>query len=495
MSAEADPRRSLRVLAALAVAAAGGCAARGPLLSPPSPAGAAERDCRALYAAVDARVERHGVRDAQAARIEGFPYLRVNRLLASFRDQARSAPAFEAWVDALAALDAAARRAELANLPATAGEPGSPGGTALAAPLGHCRAVLRRADARSGRLQRLLPARARVAPEYDERRRLLGLYPLTSQVVRSAVRRLHERRAPVFERAPAALAVHGQRLAYAPPAGRPAPVPLPAGDALGVPRPDRAARARLFARFAPVFVVDVASDADRIGIPSWTTDGQPYVDTARPAVYRHLSHTRLGDRTLVQLNYVIWFPRRPRAGPLDLTAGHLDGLTLRVTLDAGGDPLLYETMHNCGCYHMFFPTAGLERTVPDGPGAEPLWVPQRAPVLGPDERLAVYLAHGTHYVQGLSGAGDIGAGARVYAFDDYDTLRSLPVPGGGRRSLFAADALVPGTARAERWLLWPTGIASPGAMRQWGRHATAFVGRRHFDDPYLIARYFALAPS
>jgi hypothetical protein len=29
-------------------------------------------------------------------------------------------------------------------------------------------------------------------------------------------------------------------------------------------------------------------------------------------------------------------------------------------------------------------------------------------------------------------------------------------------------------------------------MRQWGRHATAFVGRRHFDDPWLFERYFAL---
>jgi hypothetical protein len=51
---------------------------------------------------------------------------------------------------------------------------------------------------------------------------------------------------------------------------------------------------------------------------------------------------------------------------------------------------------------------------------------------------------------------------------------------------------VPGTERGERWLFWPMGIREPGAMRQWGRHATAFVGRRHFDDPGLLARYFEL---
>jgi hypothetical protein len=36
------------------------------------------------------------------------------------------------------------------------------------------------------------------------------------------------------------------------------------------------------------------------------------------------------------------------------------------------------------------------------------------------------------------------------------------------------------------------GIASAGQMRQWGHHATAFVGRRHFDDPDLFERYFEL---
>ena len=50
--------------------------------------------------------------------------------------------------------------------------------------------------------------------------------------------------------------------------------------------------------------------------------------------------------------------------------------------------------------------------------------------------------------------------------------------------------MMPGSARAERFLFWPMGIASAGAMRQWGRHATAFVGRRHFDDADLFERRF-----
>ena len=70
--------------------------------------------------------------------------------------------------------------------------------------------------------------------------------------------------------------------------------------------------------------------------------------------------------------------------------------------------------------------------------------------------------------------------------------RSLPLPGGGFRSIYGADALVQGTERGERFLFWPMGIPSAGAMRQWGNHATAFLGRRHFDDADLIEKRFRL---
>ena len=36
------------------------------------------------------------------------------------------------------------------------------------------------------------------------------------------------------------------------------------------------------------------------------------------------------------------------------------------------------------------------------------------------------------------------------------------------------------------------GVREPGAMREWGRHPTAFIGRRHFDEARLIERYFVL---
>ena len=77
-----------------------------------------------------------------------------------------------------------------------------------------------------------------------------------------------------------------------------------------------------------------------------------------------------------------------------------------------------------------------------------------------------------------------------YELRDYDELRSLRRLEGGTRSAFGPDGMMPGTERAERFLFWPMGIASAGAMRQWGRHATAFVGRRHFDDADLLEKRF-----
>jgi hypothetical protein len=82
-----------------------------------------------------------------------------------------------------------------------------------------------------------------------------------------------------------------------------------------------------------------------------------------------------------------------------------------------------------------------------------------------------------------------------YSLADYSELRSLPVPEGGHRSMFSEDSLVPGSERLERLILWPTGVVSPGAMRQWGRHAVAFVGERHFDDPFAVETMFTETDS
>jgi hypothetical protein len=100
------------------------------------------------------------------------------------------------------------------------------------------------------------------------------------------------------------------------------------------------------------------------------------------------------------------------------------------------------------------------------------------------------IASRTHYLERLGFTAQ--PEGEPYAWDDYNSLRGLPLLDGGKRSLFGEHGILQASERPERLILWPMGVRSPGAMRQWGHHATAFVGRRHFDDPYLFDQLFHL---
>ena len=154
------------------VALLAGCASLDPYAAAPIAAhleapGAAG-DCARLLRDVDRRVDAAGARDAQAPRVPGFPYLRVDRFTAGLAaDAARLRGAgFAAWSELMALADRQARAAELAN----AAEP------TPAAALDACRYVLAVAD--NGEFDRLRDAA--VAPDdYSTMLRAVGLYPLT----------------------------------------------------------------------------------------------------------------------------------------------------------------------------------------------------------------------------------------------------------------------------------------------------------------------------
>jgi hypothetical protein len=287
------------------------------------------------------------------------------------------------------------------------------------------------------------------------------------------------------------------------------PLAAPAGGKViryAVPEPPPAdttpqVDAALFDRHQPVFELEITHEDDEPGALAWDpAQGRPVARREQPTVYQHVSLTRYRGRTLTQLVYTVWFGSRPADGPGDLLAGHLDGLVWRVTLDDQGRALIYDTMHPCGCYHYFIPTP---RATPiPAPADEPEWafVPQaiRAPLA--DQRVVLRVATRTHFLERvtLEERGDAGRGAVALQVLAQDRLRTLHViasgangaEGAATHSAYGPDGLVPGTERAERFVLWPMGIVSAGQMRQWGRHATAFVGRRHFDDADLFEKRF-----
>jgi hypothetical protein len=443
------------------------------------------RECSGWFRDLDAQVDAARVRDAQEARIPGYPYLRVNRLLASFREHAeRDERALQALVERMQALDLAARGHEIANLGA-------------AVPLERareCGSSLRAADLADARLRARLLERATVPDDYSTVMRVLGLYALTRWPFIAGVREYEEGVRAGLRAEPGT----GTVLRYGPPEAPPVPRPALAAmiaragsNPLGIPEPQGAALEALYAAHAPVFEIETAGAYDRPGALSWRAgDGVPSVDAAEPVVYRHLAWTRYRERALLQLVYTVWFSERPPESPGDILAGKLDGVIWRVTLAPDGAPLVYDSMHPCGCFHMFLPTPRALPVPAPHAGMEWMFAPQSLPAVADGERPVVRIASRTHYVERVTLARHAGAAQR-YAFRDYDELRSLPRPGGGSASIFGpADGLIAGTGRPERFLFWPMGIASAGAMRQWGHHATAFVGRRHFDDADLLEKRF-----
>jgi hypothetical protein len=440
--------------------------------------------CAARFADIDARVERAGVRDADSATIRGFPFLRIDRLLASLVDAAqRDEAARLAWLGRLAALDTSARALELRALERDAQQRAT-----LRAELDRCRDLLVARVATDAAAFDALRAAARVPDAYRRWQRMLGAYPLAARVAMRGVLRLQREENPEprdLRDVPA-----GARV-YAPPADvaavdrRALAASLAAAprDALDMPQPAPALLARLFAMHAPVWVVDHAGEADTIG--RVVHDGATVrIDTTAPSVYHYPSFTRFEQRVLLQLNYVVWFSARPKSGPLDLLGGEIDGLTWRVTLDVDGEPLVHDSMHNCGCYHLWLPGPRLAARA-HADDTEPAWIPFSVATTAP---LALHLAAGTHYLRAVGAAPERrDATLRVR---DYDALRSLPLTDGRRRSMFGTDGLVHESQRLERFVFWPFGIPSAGAMRTRGHHATAFVGRRHFDDAFAIERYF-----
>jgi len=464
----------------------------------PAAVSRAESPCGQWLAAVDGAVARAGVKDAAAYPVPGFPYLRVDRFTASF---ARQAPGddvlFAAWTHAARALDREGRAVELRNLPSVA-LAGIGAGTAAAAVARYesCADQLMAADLAEPALRERAMANARVPDDYVDFNRVVGLYPLVRPIFAAGVARWHQEAVDAFRR-------YEKNPRSAAPVTRYAPrqeMPLSQKDlanmlaqaprdGLGRVMPRPSELDRLFATFAPVFEVESGGTFDALGALEWRGESHPSVATARPVVYRRIAYTRYGAEVLPQLVYTAWFPERPRESAVDILAGKLDGLVFRVTLARDGSPLVFDSIHPCGCYHMFFPTARLRELPSPKPGDEWNFVPASAPSAVGAQRIVLHLQSRTHYLTGISADADR-AGVE-YALEDEDSLRSLRLPDGGYRSIYAADGLVAGSERPERWLFWPMGVPSAGTMRQWGHAATAFLGRRHFDDADLIERRFA----
>jgi len=438
-------------------------------------ASSTDPSCASFMKDLDQAIALESHFDPTLKRIEGLPWIRTNRFLAGFDYAQLDDAERQAWLALGSALARDAYVLEFARLSA------------------HTRAELRARhdfEAVETRLDdcfALLPPPTALAPavyavpdDYRISQRVLGLYPVTSLLARPFIAGYRRNMTELYK---GGAGVGFDREARFRGQADAAPQ-IEADvrvDALGVPQLSQEQWQALFLRHQPELVSEVASAADLIGSPFFDHDGRIGIDATRPTVWTRVTFTRSDGRTLPQLNYAFWFPSRPAAGQVDIYAGELAGLLWRVTLDEAQRPVLYDSIHRCGCYHKLFLPKG---TTIDGSrisGEKPLFF-RLDETVDTSRGLRLRMTAGNHYIIDV-GAPEAGTEAIPYSLRPYAQQLALPAPDGAARSLYGPDGIIRQSRRAERFLFWPLGIPSAGTMRQSGMHATAFIGRRHFDAP------------
>ena len=435
--------------------------------------------CGDLTAALDRAIGAESHFDPGLHRISGWSLGRTDRFLAGFEYDTLAPAARQAWLEHAFAHARGAYSAEFARLsPDTRRALGTEHG------FEDVGAQLEACFRRSTPPVSLPEASYAVPDSYSDALRVLGLYPLTGLIARGFIERYRDTMTARVDAGPAT--VFGAQQSYEGTQGDRASIPpeLPLlTDALGVPQWSHEHWEALFRQHMPQIVSELASDADRVGSPRLDADGRIRIDTGRPTVFTYPGYMRRGGQVLPQLNYVFWFPARAPERGFDLYAGDLAGILWRVTLDHELRPVLYDSIHLCGCYHKLFLPPGSQVDLDRLKGERPL-VFTLDDLPEPPRGLQLRLAAATHYIIEAR-APEFDPQALPYGLEPYERQLTLPGPGGAA-SLFGSTGIVEQSRRPERFVLWPMGIPSPGAMRQRGLHATAFAGRRHFDDADLL---------
>ena len=123
----------------------------------------------------------------------------------------------------------------------------------------------------------------------------------------------------------------------------------------------------LLSRFHPIFLVEEKNYLfNRIGTPKAVrlNNGKErvYVDPEKPTVYVEKRYFNTTTASYMNLIYRIHFAETPFSlFPFQIGMGKNVGLIVIITLDSSEKPVLYTTVHTCGCYLAFIPTTHLHQ--------------------------------------------------------------------------------------------------------------------------------------
>lgn len=129
----------------------------------------------------------------------------------------------------------------------------------------------------------------------------------------------------------------------------------------------------LLSRYMPVFVIEnYKKSYNLIGTASAkATEGKKetiYINPQKATIYSQKRVFKTAKNTYTNLVYRIHFKKIPSGLiPFYLGAGKNTGLIVIVTLNNDNKPILYTTVHTCGCYIAFVPTSYMpEGSFPKG---------------------------------------------------------------------------------------------------------------------------------
>ena len=220
---------------------------------------------------------------------------------------------------------------------------------------------------------------------------------------------------------------------------------------------------RLFSTHSPIIAIDSPEVSyNKIGTPTAELDAngeeRVYVDPARPTIYVEKFVFETGRGTYTNLYYRVHFERVPfKLIPFNVTAGRNTGIIIVVTLNNKGDPILYTTVHTCGCYLAIIPTSNLSDDA-----FPPRWKKEGQRVYGeklpgilsfPDGeaggyRVVVSLRSGSHRVRALHIEADLDIQERYRLHSapvlNLDLLEALPMEDGSVTSFFETEGLKKG---------------------------------------------------
>ena len=454
-----------------------------------------------FFSELDTAVYQSGVRNGAYFQVSGFPYLRANRFLVSLKERLENDAQKNQWVELMQQLDIAARSAEIQNLPESEVQR-----LADAFGLVSDRKILQKEvvfysnklrahDQRRPDFYEVLKVTVQNSDEYSTLMRIIGLYPLASIPVAIVTHRVYEEIAEWHEQPYDELEPLGALTAYGPAGaldftGQEVWTIMQQSkqNPLRIPLPSNADQKRLLAVFAPVIIQDLAEDYDKIGAVVWA-DKKPGVDPDMPKAYYYFSHAFLKNEPVLQINFVIWYSARGGPNSPRIEHGNMDGLTVRVSLNDNGIPFMVDIMNNCGCYHLFVPRKEMVQRILPSPMAIDAFVPAWLPIGFPQQRLTIRVVSGWHQVEHIESR-RMPSDFKPYNLVPYDQLEMLAKDGANRESIFNSKGIGKFTHRVESDIFIPMGVPQVGRMRQRGHHAIKFVGRAHFDDPYLFDKHF-----